>query len=378
MLAVNPAYWGPQIESLNQALVQAKQNLQVVLSGTSLSLTGDVALQIQRTQLKVEQSERQLEDAKISVDDAIITREDAEQTVIDAQSALNEAKNLSPLITAPFTGFVTKVNVKGGDDVQKGVVAIQVADPAKFEANILVGESDIFQVTLGGDATVQVDAMSSLVLPAKITWIAPTATVQQGVVNYQVTVEIQSTAPVTRNQPQIRPGTDNITPEQLSERLQQAVKDGRMTQEQADAIVKQMQEGGPSQGMFGQPDVSGQQSPFGQGPQIQDMSSAINSLKQGMSVTVDIITAQRTNVILVPNNAITRKSGATYVSVIKNGVTEQRQVTCGVSDWQNTEVIDGLSEEEQVLIVKSTSSSSSFGQGGQFGFPGGGGMVITR
>jgi HlyD family secretion protein len=97
-----------------------------------------------------------------------------------------------------------------------------------------------------------------------------------------------------------------------------------------------------------------------------------------MSVTVDIITAQRTNVILVPNNAIVRKSGATYVSVIKDGVTEQKQVTCGVSDWQNTEVIKGLSEGEQVLIVKTSSSSSNFGRGGEFGLPGGGGMVITR
>jgi HlyD family secretion protein len=379
MYATNPSYWAPQIESLNQALVQARQNLQEVLRGTSLNLTGDVALQIQKIQLQVEQSERQLEDAKIAVDDAIITRDDAEQTVIDAEDALNEAKSLSPLITAPFTGFVIKISVKGGDNVQKGVVAVQIADPAKFKADILVGESDIFQVALGGDATVQVDAMSSLILPAKINWIAPTATVQQGVVNYKVTVEIQSTTPVTMNQSQIRPGTDdNVTTEQLSERLQQAVKEGRMTQEQADAIIKQMQEGGPSGGLFGRPDTSGQQSPFGQGAQIQDLSSSINSLKQGMSVTVDIITAQRTNVILVPNNAIVRRSGATYVSVIKDGVTEQRQVTCGVSDWQNTEVIEGLNQGEEVLIVKTTSSSSSFGQGGQFGFPGGGGMVITR
>jgi len=371
MYGTNPSYWGSQIEYLNQALVQAKQNLQAIISGTSFNITGDIALQIKRTQLQVEQVGRQLEDAKINVDDAIITRDDAEQAVTDAGDALDEAKGLSPLITAPFSGFVTKVNIKGGDEVQKGVVAVQVADPTKFEADILVGESDIFQVTLGGDATVQVDAMSSLILPAKISWIAPTATVQQGVVNYQVTVEIQSTTPVVVNQPQVRPGTDNISMEQISERLQQAVKDGKMTQDQADAILKQMKEGGASGGIFGQPGS------FSQGPQTQDITASINSLKQGMSVTVDIITAQRTNVILVPNNAIVRKSGATYVSVIKDGITEQRLVTCGVSDWQNTEVIKGLSEGEEVLIVKTSSSSNSFGRGGAFGFPGGG-VVITK
>jgi len=73
----------------------------------------------------------------------------------------------------------------------KGTVAVQIADPNKFEASIMVSEMDIKQVKLGGKATVQVDSQPGLSLPAKVTYIAPTATIQSGVVNYKVKVEVE-------------------------------------------------------------------------------------------------------------------------------------------------------------------------------------------
>jgi RND family efflux transporter MFP subunit len=110
-----------------------------------------------------------------------------------AQDTLDIAKDRigKTVIAAPFDGFVTTVNVKGGDQVQRGTVAMRLVDPNKFEAEVMVSEMDIFQVKLGGDATVQIDAMPTLVLPAKVTFISPTATIQSGVVNYQVKVEVQ-------------------------------------------------------------------------------------------------------------------------------------------------------------------------------------------
>ncbi|GAI95589.1 unnamed protein product, partial [marine sediment metagenome] len=54
---------------------------------------------------------------------------------------------------------------------------------------------DILQVELGGEAWVQVDAMQGLSLPAEVTHISPTATIQSGVVNYKVKVEVESLKP---------------------------------------------------------------------------------------------------------------------------------------------------------------------------------------
>jgi len=42
--------------------------------------------------------------------------------------------------------------------VKKGTVALTVADPTKFECNVLVSELDISSITVGGNATVAVDA----------------------------------------------------------------------------------------------------------------------------------------------------------------------------------------------------------------------------
>ena len=51
----------------------------------------------------------------------------AEAKLEDAQKALAEALEKSPEIIAPFDGFITRVNVEGGDEVLPGTVAVQLA-----------------------------------------------------------------------------------------------------------------------------------------------------------------------------------------------------------------------------------------------------------
>ena len=225
--------------------------------------------------------------------------EDAQKALKDAQKALDEAKSESPVITAPFAGFITWVNVEGGDEVLTGTVAVQLADPNKFEADILVSEMDILQVKLGGEAWVQVDAMPGLSLPAKVTHISPTATIQSGVVNYEVKIEIQS--------------------------LQTAL------QERQGARQKAMQE------------ISSIPEDF--------------QLREGLTVTVSILVEERNDVLLVPNAAITSQRGQTYVQVLKDGVIESRSIMTGISNWQYTEVTDGLTEGEKVVIPETTTTT---------------------
>ena len=301
-------YWSDLKSQAEEQLAQAQQDLQDILDGNNMTLSDDVALQVAKYQLLVTESQMALEDAQIAVDDAKqavadtqiavddakyavkeaelalgnakLDLEDAKQAVADAQSDLDEAKSLSPVITAPFAGFVTKVNVEGGDEVLKGTVAVQVADPNKFEAEILVSELDISQVQLGGEAAVQVDA-TGLSLPATVTHIAPTATIQSGVVNYSVTVEVQS---------------------------------------------------------------------------IPDDAN----LREGMTVTVSLIVAERQNVLLVPYAAITTEGGQKYVQVVSpDGATEKRAIKTGMTDYTNTEVTEGLTEGEKVSIPKSTKTTTT-------------------
>jgi biotin carboxyl carrier protein len=270
--------------------------------------------------------------------------DDATKAVADAQKALDEAKSASPVIKAPFAGFVTSVNVKGGDDVLKGTVALQIADPNKFETDILVSEMDISQVKLGGNAIVEVEALSGLSLSANVTHISPTATIQQGVVNYKVTVELQSLQSVSGNQTGqtqgFPPVSDNLSGQRPS--------------------FPPISDNVSGQGQIPQAWAGGQTSSATTTQAIQ--------LKEGLSVIVSIVTAHRSNVLLVPNGAITTQRGQSYVQVVSSsGTTEQRAIKTGITDDVNTEVTEGLSEGEKVVVSKTTTSTSTTTQQGSQG-----------
>ncbi len=128
-----------------------------------------------------------IDKAKLSVDNAKDDLNDGKKTLADYEADVKKSE-----VVASFDGFITKVNVTGGTEVQKGTIAVQLADPNKFQAEVSVSEVDIRQVKVDGEASVDVSAVSGLTLPAKVTAIAPTATVTSGVVTVKVKVEVQS------------------------------------------------------------------------------------------------------------------------------------------------------------------------------------------
>jgi len=70
------------------------------------------------------------------------------------------------------------------------------------------------------------------------------------------------------------------------------------------------------------------------------------NLKIGMSAIADIILEERSNVLLVPNRAITQD----VVKVMVDEEIEERLVVLGISDGFDTEIVDGLSEGDVVVI----------------------------
>ncbi|MFC1986233.1 HlyD family efflux transporter periplasmic adaptor subunit [Chloroflexota bacterium] len=298
--------------------------------------------------LQVEQNEASLVEAQNAIEDAQTAIGDAQKALEDAREELDEAKSKSPEIRATFDGFITMVNVEGGDEVMTGTTAVQLADPNKFEAEILVSEMDILQVTLGGAAWVEVDAMSGLSLPAEVTHISPTATIQSGVVNYRVKVEVKSLEAVIQEQQAARQDamqamTEKMEQGELPEQLKQAIEEGRLTQEQVEEMMKQRQQG--EGGQQAQAQITTIQENF--------------QLREGLTVTVSVIVNEATDVLLIPNGAITSQAGKSYVQVVSpDGTTEEREIQTGISDFQYTEVTDGLNEGEQIVVPQGTTITS--------------------
>ena len=321
--------------------------------------------EIEIRRLKVELAQEQLEDAQNELERVAIQRlkvelaqgklDDAEKAVEDAQRTLDELKSMSTVIIAPFSGIITKVNVEGGDEVKRGKVAVQLVDPNRFEADILVAEWNIFQVALGKDVSLHFGARPEISLPAKVTHISPMPTIESGVTIYEVKVELVPPTPVES----VTPSEGQEEPQRMLEdfykRLDEAVKAGRISQEQAEQIKEPLK-------VLVEAVKAGRISP-GQLKQITErFPLALEErqkwatimpqdfqLREGLTVNVSILVAERKDVLLVPNYAVIREDGGTYVQVLKDGVVKRRWISIGMSDWHYTEITGGLSEGESLL-----------------------------
>ena len=327
--------WEDQLRSLEMSVLsaeislrQAEKTLEEAEEETQTTITGDVVVQCCPDDEEIEIKEMQVEQAELKLE--------------DAQAKLDEHLAQSPEVVAPFDGFVTKVTAEGGDEVFKGSIAVTIVDPNRFEALIYVSENDILQVEEGTQAEVSVDSMSGVVLPAEVTAIAPTATISSGVVNYEVTVEVASIEEMRAQMEEARTRMEQAREEaassgEMTDRLKEAVESGQLTQEEADAMVQQAESGGGfTQGM------------------AATMSPEDIELREGLSVSVTLLITDATDVLLVPNAAISKAGNRAFVTLIlEDGSEEQRSITTGVSSWQYTEVVSGLEEGD---IIKTASA----------------------
>jgi RND family efflux transporter MFP subunit len=100
-------------------------------------------------------------------------------------------------------------------------------------------------------------------------------------------------------------------------------------------------------------------------------------IKPGMSVTANVITNTRQNVLTVPNSAVKSRNGGYYVLAFDNNfdltiptanqgfvsvtAPTQKTVEIGSADDTNTEITSGLSEGDQVVVrtISGTASTAS-------------------
>jgi HlyD family secretion protein len=72
----------------------------------------------------------------------------------------------------------------------------------------------------------------------------------------------------------------------------------------------------------------------------------------GMTANAELITAERENVLLVPNRAITadRQAGKYYVNLVEGDSIAKTEVTIGLRDKDFTEITSGLEEGDELFI----------------------------
>jgi HlyD family secretion protein len=225
-------------------------------------------------------------------------------------------------VVAPMTGVVSKLIVKSGERVvgtatMSGTEMLRIADLNKMEVRVNVNENDIVRVSVGDTAIIDVDAYSNINKEFKgvVTLIANTAKDKasaDAITEFEVRILI------------------------LSSSYQDLVKEGNKF-------------------------------PF----------------RPGMTASVDIVTTQKADVLSVPLASVTTRNPAdlkkgesqggppaqnannqsgnnqakavkkeddkVVVFVNENGVAKMVEVKTGISDYDNIEILSGLSDSTEIV-----------------------------
>ena len=109
----------------------------------------------------------------------------AQARVDAAQAALNMARVISP-----FAGTVTESHTLTGDQVSAGATAFRVDNLSSLLVDVQLSEVDINSVSVGQPVTLTFDAILGKDYHGEIVEVSQAGTVDEGVVNFTVTVEL--------------------------------------------------------------------------------------------------------------------------------------------------------------------------------------------
>lgn len=95
-----------------------------------------------------------------------------------------------------------------------------------------------------------------------------------------------------------------------------------------------------------------------------EFTDADERIKSGMTADVDIITRQLSDVLSVPNTAVKPYQKGRAVRILKSGEIEYLPITVGIKGKEYTQITDGLSQGQEIIISltnEKSKRSSSFG-----------------
>jgi HlyD family secretion protein len=93
-------------------------------------------------------------------------------------------------------------------------------------------------------------------------------------------------------------------------------------------------------------------------------------LKAGMTANASVVVQQATGVLTLPNSAITRLGGSSYVTLLgRNGATVRQPVQTGTVGDTATEITSGLNQGDRVVLPQLRAGTT--GAGGRAGIGGG-------
>ncbi|MBI2864981.1 MAG: efflux RND transporter periplasmic adaptor subunit [Chloroflexi bacterium] len=176
----------PEATTLEQATIDYESALAAYNQKTAAS-TPD---QIKAAEASVHNAKKALNDkmqGAAEIDIAI-----AQEQVKQSQASLAQAQlNLdNAKLKAPFDGMVLSLGGNPGEQVGSGAALVVLVDPASVRIDASVDEMDVPKILSGQSVAYTLDALPNARLTGKVATVAPSATIQQGVSTYPVSLSL--------------------------------------------------------------------------------------------------------------------------------------------------------------------------------------------
>ncbi len=288
---------------------------------------------------------------------------DSELSLKSSQKSLDDYN-----ITSPISGTVITKNSKAGDKIDNSnsqTVMMVVADMSKVKFTITVDELDITKIALGQTAVVDADALPEETYEAKVTSIAGEGTsTGDGVTTFKVELTI--------NEPgNLRSGM-NVNANIVIEEAKDVIgipEEALMNTKGSTAKVLVKSDKAASQN-------DKRNAEGGDADKAKGKSASAGSIP----ANADAKSGSNKGTNSAPTGDSGKGSGGAPAggNAVPDGY-EMRDITVGISDGTNIEVVSGLSEGETIIYIpKSGESDNPFAVmmggrpgGGQGGGPGG-------
>ena len=185
-----------QAELARANLQQAQDDLEELLSGKEQPEHASLLEDIEVAQLDLEDKREDLQDL-IEPDPESLDLAVLQVNVASAEVALSQAEKrlADATITAPFDGFVSKLDVEEGDEVERQTNVMVVVDTSVVELDGGVDEIDVLETQVGAKASVEVDALPDQAIVGEVSSIAAEPESGQGqggsgIVSYPVKIRL--------------------------------------------------------------------------------------------------------------------------------------------------------------------------------------------
>jgi RND family efflux transporter MFP subunit len=185
------------LQAADKTLAAAQARLDQVLEGTD-----ENQIRAARADVWAAAAQRDAAQARLDLLLAGAAEEQiaiAEAQVAQAQLVLESAELTlkKAALYVPFDGVVAIVNAAAGERVAAGLPVVAMVDDSTFHVTVAVDEMDVGRLVEEQTAQVTLDSLPDVVIPGTVERIAPAATLEGGVVYYDVVIELAPTdAPI--------------------------------------------------------------------------------------------------------------------------------------------------------------------------------------